>query len=74
MNLLILGTIVKHELILWLREVNHQTVWKANVWCSIIGSQIVGPVFFDENVNDDIYSALIVTDLPVLLENLPLHA
>jgi len=57
----------------WLREINHQTVWKVNVWCDIIGSQIVGPVFFDENLNGDRYSALVVKDLLVLLENLPLQ-
>jgi len=56
----------------WLREID-QIVWKVNVWCGIIGSQIVGPVFFDKNLNDDRYSTLIVTDLPVLLENLPLQ-
>jgi len=53
---------------------DHQTVWKVNVvLCGIIGSQIVGPIFFDENINSDIYSALIETDLLVLLENLPLR-
>jgi len=56
----------------WLRDIDHQTVWKVNVWGSIIGSQIIGPVFFDKNLNGDRYFALIVTDLPVLLENLPL--
>jgi len=39
----------------------------------IIRNQIVGPVFFDENLNGDRYSTLIVTDLPVLLENFPLQ-
>ena len=57
----------------WLREVDHQTIWKVNVWCGIIGSQIIGPVFFDENLNGNRYSALIMTDLPVLLENIPLQ-
>jgi len=78
MDLLMLGTLViEHELILtgWEKLVNlgHQTVWKVNVWCSIIGSQIVDPAFFDENLNGDRYSALIVTNLFVLLENLPLQ-
>ncbi|XP_026828192.1 uncharacterized protein LOC113562595 [Ooceraea biroi] len=48
----------------WLREIDHQHVWKVNVWCGIIGSQIVGPIFFEENLNADRYSALIETDLP----------
>jgi len=34
--------------------------------------EVVGPAFFDKNLNDDRYSALIVTDL-VLLENLSLQ-
>ncbi|XP_026825353.1 uncharacterized protein LOC113562003 [Ooceraea biroi] len=57
----------------WLREIDHQHVWKVNVWCGIIGSQIVGPIFFEENLNADRYSALIETDLPILLENFPLQ-
>jgi len=57
----------------WLKEIDHQIVWKVNVWCGIIESQIVNSVFFDENLNSDRYSALIVTDLLVLLENLSLQ-
>jgi len=55
-----------------LREIDHQTVWKVHVWYGTIGSQIVGPVLFDENLNGDRYSALIMKDLPILLENLSL--
>ncbi|RLU20535.1 hypothetical protein DMN91_007145 [Ooceraea biroi] len=57
----------------WLREIDHQHIWKVNVWCGIIGNQVVGPVFFDENLNGARYAALIETQLPVLLENLPLQ-
>ncbi|XP_029675902.1 uncharacterized protein LOC115243229 [Formica exsecta] len=56
-----------------LREIDHQHVWKINVWCGIIGNRIIGPIFFEENLNADRYSALIETDLPVLLETLPLR-
>jgi len=51
-----------------LREIDHQTVegkskpFGKSMFGVIIGSQIVGPVFF-ENLNGDRYSALIVTDL-----------
>ncbi|EFN61149.1 hypothetical protein EAG_00185, partial [Camponotus floridanus] len=43
----------------WLREIDHQHIWKVNVWCGIIGSQIIGPIFFEENLNAVRYSALI---------------
>ncbi|EZA54309.1 hypothetical protein X777_06139 [Ooceraea biroi] len=56
----------------WLREIDHQHVGKINVWCGIIGNRIIGPIFFQETLNADRYSALIETDLPVLLETLPL--
>jgi len=54
----------------WLTEIDHQHKWKINVWCGIIGSHIIGPIFFQETLNADRYSALIETDLPVLLETL----
>jgi len=55
----------------WFREIDDQ-IWKVNVWCGIIGSQIVDPVSFDKNLIGDRYSILKVKDLPVLSENLPL--
>jgi len=56
-----------------LTETDHQHKWKINVWCGIIRSRIIGPIFFQETLNSDRYSALIETDLPVLLETLPLR-
>jgi len=40
---------------------------------ALIGNQIVDPIFFDKNLNGNRYFALIVTDFPVLLENLSLQ-
>lgn len=57
----------------WLREMDRQHVWKINVSYGIIGSRIVGFIFFQESLNSNRYLALIETDLPVLLENLPLQ-
>lgn len=57
----------------WLTEIDHQHKWKINVWCGIIGSRIIDSIFFQETLNADRYSALIETDLPVLLETLPLR-
>jgi len=30
----------------WMREIQHQGRWSINVWCGVIGSQIIGPFFF----------------------------
>lgn len=57
----------------WLITIDNQRIWKVNVWCGIIGDQILGPIFFDENLDRFRYAALIEQDLPNLLENLPLQ-
>jgi len=57
----------------WLIEIDHKHKWKINVWCGIIGSRIIGPIFFQETLNADRYSVLIETDLFVLLKTLPLR-
>lgn len=57
----------------WLREIDHQHVWKVNVWCGIIGRHIVGPFFFEENLNGVRYANFIRNDLPRLLENIPIQ-
>ncbi|XP_018376644.1 PREDICTED: uncharacterized protein LOC108769919 [Trachymyrmex cornetzi] len=35
----------------WYREIDHQRIWKVNVWCGIVDTHIVGPFFFEENLN-----------------------
>lgn len=57
----------------WLREVDHQHVWKLNVWCGIYHGNIVGPVFFDENLNATRYRQSILSNLPGYLEDIPLQ-
>jgi len=39
----------------------------------VIGSQIVDPIFFENNLDSNRYSDLLETELPVLLENFPLR-
>lgn len=56
----------------WLREVDKQHIWKVNVWCGIIGDQVVGPIFFNNNLNAARYLQLLQTDLIPHLEDLPL--
>ena len=33
----------------WLIQIDHQHIWKVNVWCGIIGSQIIGPIFLKQS-------------------------
>lgn len=55
----------------WLREEDHQHVWKVNVWAGIIDDKIVGPIFLDENLNGANYASLLQNDLQPLLDELP---
>ena len=44
-----------------------------NVWCGIIYEFLVGPYFFEENLNGNKYINFLKHDLPILLENILLH-
>lgn len=57
----------------WHREVNHQHRWSLIVWCGIVNGNLIGPYFFDENVNSHNYLQFLINDLPKLLENVDLH-
>ncbi|EZA59650.1 hypothetical protein X777_16753, partial [Ooceraea biroi] len=57
----------------WLREIDHQHVWKVTVWCGIIERYVVGPIFFEGNLNGVRYANFIENNLPPLLENIPLQ-
>jgi len=57
----------------WFREIDHQRVWKINIWCGIIDRHIVGPFFFEENLTGVQYANFIKNDLQLLLENIPLQ-
>ena len=54
----------------WLQEMDHQHVWKVNIWCGIIEKRVVGPFIFEENRNGIRYANFIKNDLPPLLENI----
>lgn len=41
----------------WFEQIDHQHVWKVNVWCGILKNKIVGPIFLDENLNGARYAA-----------------
>jgi len=57
----------------WYREVNHQHRWSFIVWSAILNGNLIGPYFFDENVNDNNYLHFLQQRLPVLLEGIDLN-
>lgn len=40
----------------WLRPHHHQVRWSTNVWCGILGSSLIGPYFFDDNLTGTSYA------------------
>jgi len=52
----------------WMRTVDHQRKWSLNVWCGIYNGKIVGPHFFEGNLNGEMYEKFLRTHLPNLLE------
>ena len=57
----------------WMREVDHQRQWSVNVWCGILGNQLIGPYFIDEQLTGQKYSNFLSEILPTLLENVPFN-
>ncbi|XP_011860699.1 PREDICTED: uncharacterized protein LOC105557910 [Vollenhovia emeryi] len=56
----------------WLRQVEHQRPWSVNVWCGILGTQIIGPYFIEDNLNGQMYSDFLDV-LPIRMEDVPLQ-
>lgn len=57
----------------WLREVQHQGRWSVNVWCGILGGSIIGPFFFNQPLNGNVFLDFLQNHLPILLEDVPLE-
>lgn len=57
----------------WMRQVDNQRLWSLNVWCGIVGNQIVGPHFFQGTVTGPIYTDFLKNVLPLLLQNVNLQ-
>jgi len=53
-------------------ESNVQSRWSINVWCGLIDEHLVGPYFYEGNLNGKKYLNFLKNKLPVLLEDLPL--
>lgn len=50
----------------------HQTRFSLNVWAGIIGTHVLGPVYLPQTLNAAAYLNFLQTDLPSLLEDVPL--
>ncbi|XP_036145999.1 uncharacterized protein LOC118646659 [Monomorium pharaonis] len=57
----------------WHRPIDNQNRWSINVWCGIVNGYLIGPYFFDGNVNGENFLAFLRDDLPQLLENVDLQ-
>jgi len=57
----------------WINETNKQVRWGVNVWCGIIDEHLIGPYFFEENLNGNKYLGFLKDDIPILLENISLQ-
>lgn len=51
---------------------DHQRLWSVNVWCGIIGGNLIEPYFIDGNLNGAKYRNFLEETLPGLLEDLTL--
>jgi len=57
----------------WATETNRQIRWGVNVWLGIIDTHIIGPYFFEDNLNGMKYLEFLKNELPILLQDLPLQ-
>lgn len=57
----------------WHRQVINQHRWSLNVWVGIFNGHIIGPYFFDGNVNGQAYLDFLENHLPEYLEDIPLN-
>jgi len=57
----------------WHRQEDNQHRWSVNVWCGIINGFLIGPYFFDGNVNSVNFLERLRDHLPQLLEDVDFH-
>ena len=53
----------------WYRSMDHRNRWSVMVWCGIVNGYLIGPYFFDGNVDRHTCLELLRDHLPGLLEN-----
>lgn len=54
------------------RETRFQRKFSVNVWMGVIGRYLIGPHFFPERLNGEVYENFLRDDLPGLLDDVPL--
>lgn len=54
----------------WMRDDKTQYLAKVNVWTGIIGEHLIGPFFFDENLNAEAYEAMLIQQIIPAIRNL----
>lgn len=57
----------------WIREVNDPGAPRVMVWCGLLGDTVLGPHFFEGNVNQHSYSEVLDSTLLDFLDDLPLN-
>lgn len=55
----------------WMREVDNQRYWTLNTWCGIYNGKIIGPHFFDNNLNGENYNDFLNGQFLELLRAIP---
>jgi len=51
----------------------HQVVHSINVWCGLLNNQIIGPYYYEENLNGERFANFLEHNLPDLLDDVPLE-
>jgi len=54
-------------------ENNYQHRFSLNVWCDVIGDQLIGPYIFPQRLSGEIYTNVLQDELPAFLENAALQ-
>lgn len=55
----------------WVVERTMQSTFRFNVWAGVVDDTIIGPHFFDGNLDESTYCNFLETILPEMLENVP---
>jgi len=54
-------------------ESNYQHCFSVNMWCGVIGDQLIRPYVFPQHLTGDIYADFLQDVLPAFLEDVPLQ-
>ncbi|OXU18325.1 hypothetical protein TSAR_009497 [Trichomalopsis sarcophagae] len=56
-----------------MQQIDNQHRWNINFLCCIMNGNLMGPYFFEGNVNSESYLNLIENELPILLEHVDMN-